>query len=120
MTTPRSRIRTRTSTSLALACWLAAGCSHYKPLPLREPANDDETGRVEVAVLSAVPFEALRAGFATNFVLKPADALTEALVITQATQTTVNKATQLRSCWARMRAEGSATTRPGRSPSRPT
>lgn len=95
MTTPRSRIRTRTSTSLALACWLAAGCSHYKPLPLREPANDDETGRVEVAVLSAVPFEALRAGFATNFVLKPADALTEALVTTQATQTTVNKATQL-------------------------
>lgn len=90
-----SRTNTRTLISGALVCWLAAGCSHYKPLPLREPATDDETGRVEVSVVSSVPFEALRSGFDPGFELKSADALLEALVTTQATQTTVNKATQL-------------------------
>lgn len=90
-----SRNRTRTLISSALACWLASGCSHYKPLELRQPASDDETCRVEVAVVSAVPFEALRSGFDPGFELKSADALLEALATTQATQTTVNKATQL-------------------------
>ena len=78
-----------------LACWLVTACSHYKPLPLRNPASDDEAGRVEVALVSGVPFEAMRAGFDPKFELKATDALTEALVTTQATQTTVNTASQL-------------------------
>lgn len=112
-----SRTRTRTLLVAALACWLAAGCSHYKPLPLREPASDDETGRVEVAVVSAVPFEAVRAGFDPSFELKSADALMEALVTTQATQTTVNKATQLLISAA---VPGAAASAPGAIASAPT
>lgn len=77
------------------AAMLAGGCTSYRPLALREAHTPAEVGEVHVAVVSVVPFEAIAEKLAPNFESSGTKALNQALATTQATQTIVNRATQM-------------------------
>lgn len=89
------KLRAGSIQTLLLAVMLVStGCTHYKPLPLRTPQSYEETGDIHIGVVSVAPFEAVAGGLKPNFKIDSDKALAEALVTTQATQTSVSKASQ--------------------------